>query len=400
MEEKLKETVLFLSGEIELLKNGNDQAHNFLGFGSLAYSLYYFNLWKYTKSEEYELKAFEEFNKGYNLLESTDYRTKFSLISGSTGVAWLHEYFVYHNFLEKQSAVNDFFDQTLLELSKEESRKNKFDLFYGILGYGSYYLMRYRNEKRTDIYLKKLVDILETISFTTDTGSYWFSDTFQDKKNSINLGMAHGIPSILSFLAKVYSFTRYDKAKVLGKSCCQWLLNFKNNNNNNKVSCFPYFVDLKSQKPIPQDTRLAWCYGDLSLAYAVFIFGKSTQDQYLVDSALDVLFHCVKRKQETCFTGILDRGFCHGTSGVFYLFNNIYRHTYDPLFKNAADYWLIKTLGQNELDISKFKAYGEFDGKVNYSHDLGLINGYLGINLALMSENNKKYNQWEEIFML
>ena len=96
-------------------------------------------------------------------------------------------------------------------------------------------------------------------------------------------------------------------------------------------------------------------------------------------------------------TGIHDKGFCHGVSGVYY----IYKKLNDILgtFKQAEEYWLEKLI--QDYKIESFYSYTYYKKQYKYVPDIGLVNGFGGIGMTLLSIINKdKKNEWDNIFML
>ncbi|QDZ60764.1 hypothetical protein EVD19_08965 [Elizabethkingia meningoseptica] len=81
---------------------------------------------------------------------------------------------------------------------------------HGAIGYGVYFLERYKNtsanqyKKKYLEYINKLLEYLEYSSVNYNNGIYWECEGNHEPKH-INLGLAHGIPSIVCFLARVYN---------------------------------------------------------------------------------------------------------------------------------------------------------------------------------------------------
>ena len=226
MEEKVKKTIeLFKSEILDFIKIN---PYLFLGGGASANSLFLFKYATYFGDEKILDLSLNEFEKVYNTIDFEKVNSEKSLIAGYTGVAWLNQYFVSQDLIEIDHDLFAFFDRLIFDFCKKDESLGKFDLFYGILGYGVYFLQRSKyNKSNADFYLNEIVNIMSRLAIRDSNGVFWNSDVFSEEKDKVNLGMAHGIPSIISFLAKVYKINGNDLAKNLGNDCVLWLLSKK-----------------------------------------------------------------------------------------------------------------------------------------------------------------------------
>lgn len=396
---KFGHTISTLTNEI--LKYNDQNPDLFLGAGALANSLFYFKLSRYTKEEFYIDKALSEFEKTYNRIDKVAIIDNMNLVSGYAGIAWLYQYYVNQNLIEYDSDFLLFFDELIINECRKDQVQGRYDLFYGIIGYGSYFLQRSKFDKNcADRYLDEITSLLTSMSIKDSIGTYWFSDMFSDEKNKVNIGMAHGLPSIISFLTKVYSINKNKLAKEMMIESANWLLQFKCKNKNSP-SMFPYLVNKESlEVPLTNTTRLAWCYGDLTIGYVIYVLGQTIDNEYYINQGLEVLKSCGRRKIEEPVNGVRDKGFCHGTSGIYYIFKKLSFRYGLIEFEEAQKYWFEKTLINLDESIECLKAYTIVNGKMNFAHDYGLINGYPGIGIALLSSIYMDSNEWDEIFML
>lgn len=396
---KFKNTIFILTEEI--LKYNDENTDFFLGAGSLGNSLFFYKHSKY-KDEDFFLKlALSEFEKVYESIENVNLYSNMNLVSGYAGIAWLFQYYVNQDVLEYDVDFFRFFDEAIISQCKKDEVLGRYDLFYGIIGYGSYFLQRSRyNKDYAEKYLNEIVEIINRISLKDQYGTYWFSDVFSDEKNKINIGMAHGIPSIISFLTKVYAINQNELAKDMLIKSTNWLLRLKTNNTES-CSLFPYLIDKnKDYTESNNSTRIAWCYGDLTIGYVIYTLGKTINEDNFVKKGWEILNHCSKRTIEAGNTGIHDKAFCHGTSGAYYIYNKLYTTYKLNEFEDIKNYWLEKTLINSNENIDALKSYSIVNGEVKYAHDYGLINGYIGIGVTLLSHLNGESNEWDEIFML
>ena len=88
-------------------------------------------------------------------------------------------------------------------------------------------------------------------------------------------------------------------------------------------------------------TRLAWCYGDLGIAFALYRAARARGR----DDPAEALALARNRGTETQEqAGVLDAGLCHGTAGVAHLYMRRHRASGDAELGQAARIWLDRTL--------------------------------------------------------
>lgn len=380
--------------EIDLYKHKNPSFA--LGSGKLGYSLLFSKFGKYTNNEVYVKKALEEFENIYEILEGGVSEEEVEIITGSGGIAWTFQYLVNNHFLEYDNDFFQFFDKVLIDKCRVITTHKNYDLFYGLLSYGNYFLQRTKHDESNKKYLIEIIDLLK--SCRDEKGIVW-NDDFGNNKNEINLGMAHGLPSQVVFLCKSFKYTQNNRDLSFAKHTLDFILRFKGKNDG--ISYFPYVVDNDnfSLNLSQYHARLAWCYGDLGIAYALLYYWYVSNDCFYKEQAVEILLHNANRKIENIQTKIYDKCFCHGTSGVFYMFHKINSFFNLPEFKEVSLYWLDQTL-KNHDDLNSFKTLAYKDGEMIYVTDLGMIEGYVGIALSLLGFLDSTGNEWEEIFML
>jgi len=139
-----------------------------------------------------------------------------TLGSGLSGAGWLIQNLVSTNTLNysdyNESLIE--FDNLIYKSIAHDKKLKNYDLFMGLIGKGVYFLSRYYFSKSIS-HLNCIVEItnlLLSFSISIDNKLHWIgrlqskddSDEFED---SIILGFAHGLPSILIFLSKVFAIS-------------------------------------------------------------------------------------------------------------------------------------------------------------------------------------------------
>jgi lantibiotic modifying enzyme len=215
--------------------------------------------------------------------------------------------------------------------------------------------------------------------------------------NTVNLGVAHGLPSILKFLSTCFKYQIdpvNSKQMAVGTT-----LKIQSSYQDFSLfgSCFPTVIDeqVKNSK-----SRLGWCYGDLGISYLLFTSGIDLNDSTVMNYAIDVLKLQTTRKsarQES----VLDAGLCHGTSGIALIFEQIYRATKIYSFRQSAKFWIDETLDLSKFSdgLAGFKTIKKTT-ESNYILSSGFLEGISGTGLALISAISQRPQLWTEILLL
>jgi len=190
----------------------------------------------------------------------------FSLCSGVTGLAWLVRYLEQRGILADADSVVGEIDMIISDSLKVDFEERNYDLLYGFIGKGIYFL----EHEHLNKYVYSIVDFLIKAAITVESGKTWLDNyTVLHKKDlnlKYNLGLAHGIPSIIIFLVLAYEKgIKRDEVKSLLISATEWLLAQKNTSKTNSI--FPSYSELED------NTQLAWCYGDLGIIIALINVG-------------------------------------------------------------------------------------------------------------------------------
>ncbi|MFO0507603.1 MAG: lanthionine synthetase LanC family protein, partial [bacterium] len=244
------------------------------------------------------------------------------------------------------STIADVIEEDLLtELlthSKREVKEGNYDYLLG--GMGIVLVIQQIGTKKYSLYLKALVDAIESLANRDLLGKacFWYQSSSisnpQKRLQVINMGLAHGLPSIILILNQLYSEgIEKGRCKKLIESCALWIQTKKSNIKVN-ASFFPYSFDSTG---VFHPSGLRWCYGDLGIAISFYLTGVSLHDVDLCNFGLEIARHCAKRSSEL---KIQESHFCHGTVGVAHIFNRLYNYTNDETFRIAAIHWFDKTI--------------------------------------------------------
>jgi lantibiotic biosynthesis protein len=278
-----------------------------------------------------------------------------------------------------------------------------YDLIGGLVGFGTYFLERFPAGRSLEG-IKLIVGHLETISQPFGSGIAWHSrpgllPDWQRERcpdGYYNLGVAHGIPGILHFLAEVAAADLDERAAVLLAGGMEWLMSQKRPAGS--LSWFSSWVAPGES----HDSRLTWCYGDLGILAVLLQIVRRFPRKEWKDFTQRLLDHCLAWPPE--LAGINDAALCHGATGVAHIFNRIYQAEGDVRCREAAVAWFERTLAMRVpgTGVGGFSAASRPDltGPLVWEVSPAFLDGSLGIALALLSALTPIEPQWDRMLLL
>jgi len=350
----------------------------------LLLSLFY----RYTNDGRY----LDGLNQTIELMNEKIYTGKTTITSycsGIAGYAWLILYLKEKDLIEVD--LDDYLYDIDLALTKSVAQMieiKKFDQLHGAVGIGSYFLKR-GNMK----IVKQIIDGLFNQRKNINNNLTW--SWIKDDHEILDFGLAHGIPGTLFFLFKCFlkNISPQKSAEMI-RDNVSFMLNYLNLSG--IPSYFPYSIDcdqIMQHDKKQNRSRLAWCYGDLTLLYVLLKLSPLFPVQIPL---IPMLEHVAKRRSST-ETLVKDAGLCHGSSGVAQIFYRLYRNTGNTGFEEAGKYWLAKTLLLgNEADGCAGYVFSENKNML----PLDLLVGVSGVGSVLLSFQNPELMDWDEIMFL
>ncbi len=366
--------------------------------GNGGISLFYFYFGKIFYKKEFLDKSVFIIN---NLLKSNFSDATFAY--GSTGIMWLLEFFNKNNFLTTNLQISNEVKRSIYEYGKNNFRSSNADLFTGGLGACLFFLEIFYDgfdKKYIEYYIDEIQQQAESEGDCIKWSTTFYSDGKPTNERIYNLGLAHGIPSIISVLSMMYEVgIRKDACQKLLKDSINWVLNQELPST--FLSRFSLGVMKNNPKELSQlPSRLAWCYGDLGIASAIWMAGISTSNEEWKKKAVEIMLHASKRR-DLKENSVIDAGLCHGTSGIAHIFNRFYQATKIEEFKEAAIYWFNETLNMAKFEdgLAGYKTWmGEDYG--GWQNSSGLLEGTAGIGLALLAAISYEEPKWDRCLLL
>ena len=326
-----------------------------------------------------------------------------ALYGGFSGVAWVCEH-LRGRLLDEAEDANEEIDEALLELLDVETWAYPYDLIAGLVGYGVYALERYPRGA-TKICLEKVLSHLERLAVRTPAGLAWHTPPALLTETQLrewpqghyNLGMAHGIPGVISFLSQVLCLCESlaPRAGLLLEGAVAWLLGQRASGDE---YWFPHLVS--AAQPM-QPSRLAWCYGDPGCAIALLAAARALDSPQIEATALAVA-RCASRRPEQ-LSGVQDAGLCHGASGLALVFGRMSQVARDDALREAASLWTRRALEMRQpgSGIAGYRTHiwDEKRGAMDWEGSDSFLTGVGGIALALLSAATEVSPDWDSLLL-
>lgn len=363
---------------------------NFLGDCSGAI-IFLFNYSRcYNDNQAYEMAC----NYVENLVKY--YTSHLENVTSLSKFQWMIKYLSDNKFIEidQYSETERLtLDEYLFSAQNVFFRNGLFDFLHGGLSIGLYFLINNKTEE-----IRKMIDDISKLSEKDVNGLKWKSVTkLSTWEEKYNLSLSHGMSSLVVMLCKIYdNAIECDKTKQMIEGAIKYILA-------QKLPAGQYIsiygnLALESSEFIVS-SRLAWCYGDLCVAVALWKASKSLKRNDWAEEAKTILIHSSKRR-DLNENGVIDACFCHGASGIAHIFHRMYKETELDECGEAARYWMEKT-----IEMSKFKdglaGYKVWRRDNGFENDAGLLEGIAGIGLALLSYHSEMaIMSWDECLLL
>jgi len=324
---------------------------------------------------------------------------------GITGLAWVIQLFGNSKIISKKDC------ETLNKIDQYVGKSLKFsevdivyDLFQGIIGKGLYFIER--KNKYSISKLEEIVDFFEhsAVKISSDVIAWpdyytsYHDKTERDGLGYYNFGLAHGIPSIIVFLSKLFIMgIAKEKCRSLIKKSINFLLIHKKEQE--PIFSYPTKVYPKNGHLISDTSykKLGWCYGPLSMSIAYLAAYKVLNEKSLFNEAFRIAKETSRLDAEEIVKASnepadMDIYFCHGTSGLAYIYYLLHSVFKDESTQYAMNYWKEKTYDKVNEMLQKKQA-------INPS---GVIDGITGVCMVMneLELNVAARLQWNKMFLL
>lgn len=340
-----------------------------------------------------------------------------SIFSGLSGIGLAtvclsHNGLHYNNFINN---INKYIKSNAYNYLKSLKFKNDlhmeyYDIISGVSGLGNYCTLFKEDEEMVNILteiVKYIINLTEDISVNDKKVPGWYiksNNQFSQKdkekwpQGCFNIGLAHGIPSLLILLinASKIGINLNGQNNSIYK-LIQFLINFRVEDNNGG-----YWTTHISLKEFNNNeindfyTRDAWCYGTPGVAYSLLLAGIQLNNDEYVNIAVNAMKNSIKNLRD-----VKSSIFCHGLSGIAYITYKFFLKTQDKFFKEQYIQLIDKILDMYNPNTP----FGFFDIEANYEKDIihnniGIIDGTTGVILTLLALKYGNKTPWDYAFML
>ena len=327
--------------------------------------------------------------------------------TGIAGMGWVLEHLKAYDFIEADTDGRlAELDEHLYAVMTDDLNHNDYDFLHGGIGYGYYFLKRYKHttsnvlKQRYKDYLLASVAQLNRFAETDGDQVRWGVLHEGSQEIRYNFGLAHGIPSIINYLSRLYVFKDFkNETEKMLRGSVNYILGVKSDDLND-FSLFPNWVKKGEEKSRKEKNRLAWCYGDLGTGISLWKASKALNDKILSATAIIILKHAAQRTSPE-HSLVIDVGICHGSYGNAQIFNRLYKETGLPDFKKAALFWIEDGL-KKAIHKDGYAGYKQWYGsEKKWSPELSLLEGISGIGLTIISYlSEEDMMAWDECLMI
>jgi lantibiotic biosynthesis protein len=335
------------------------------------------------------------------------------LYSGFIGIAWAVEHLQGRLLEAEGEDANSELDDALLQHLNARSLEDDYDLISGLAGFGLYGLTRAHRPSGYAI-VEKLVRMLQDSAHETADGKTWFTspNLLPQWQRDLypagyyNLGLAHGMPAVLAFLGgAIAKGVLVEIAQPLLEDSVRWML--AQENPSNSGSCFatvqlPDGPGSRERNPEGLKSRIAWCYGDLGLAFGLLHAARAVGRSDWEAEALRIARLSAQRPANDA--GVRDPGLCHGAAGNAHLFNRLYQLSGDDVFADAARAYFQMTLefrnpGQGYGGFQRWQLKEGSQTEFEFVTELAWLEGSSGILMALLAAVTDLEPAWDQFLM-
>ena len=372
--------------------------------GNLGKVLYYHYRYQHSDDPIYQQQGEEMLETIFKKLKKGKSRLtrRISLSRGLSGLAWTLHILSSERFIDHD--VSSFarpIDRSINRVITHYIDQDDLDFMHSSVGALAYLTDRLSTAPELRSTLEACVLALEK-KLTAHRPGHYIQNLYIYQKyqygeaTNINLGLSHGLCSILLVLLQLYNqgICQAKIANIIEQNVLFLLSTLRVENfTDHRRSAFPsnVIVDLPPEDERNQvfyAQRMGWCYGDLNqvllLYRAGMVFGKKDWIE-IADRVGAFTLH--KKSYEE--TKVEDVFLCHGTSGVAQFYKSLYQLSGHQQYLIGYDYWLQQTL-------ARLSTINDIEADVAP----GFLEGLIGTGLVLMNQELSSSSQWEKLMLL
>lgn len=319
---------------------------------------------------------------------------------GLAGVVWSVCHLRNIGVLETDTDFGESIEAFIEQIDTELARDN-YDQFNGFIGYAM--VLMEDNPVAHRAVINKIISWLVDKAQSRQDGSYWI-DPVRGHGQQIDLGTPHGMVGICLFMLACLESGVCDNPDAV-KACLhrssKWAFErFKIVGS----EFLPYQWNLTDPNSDDVKGRLAWCYGNMSLAYLMYRLDNVCGVNCHSSNALELMDRVTTLDVENAGVdfidslGFYDTALCHGSGGVYLIFKRLLDASKEQRYRKSAENWLAETLKLVEKQTVKFPWLTTEHHGIN--EDCGFLNGLAGTGLSLITAVDDTKRGWERMLLL
>lgn len=365
--------------------------------GSLSLAIYHGWMAHRSTKNDHQTLAFEYVNKAIKSFKEAQ-NSNGSLASGLAGLGFSLNFLNDLDILEAPKSLVENIDRIILEWCKKSIANKDFDPLHGAGGSIGYLLTRVGYTVKKEEF-EELVKLFVDLGNKTNKGVFWQTpEIYLTNKSDkiLNQSLSHGAAGIMILLNRIYEkgIAGVYLKELLERTMDGILAN------ETDPELTKTFYATRILNETAQQGRLAWCYGDLGVLIALQQLSSDFsgyKSQFKSNEMMS--FHSDRRSLED--TQIDNPGFCHGSSGLYYIFDYL-EPSFGPLSPRiipAKEYW--KQITANYLEkLPASQLFLKKDRIGNLHMQYGLLEGLCGTELAVQGVETINGRKWSEIFLM
>lgn len=324
---------------------------------------------------------------------------EYSFCNGICGILYNLFHLQQKGFIDVETdEARQYYREYIARKMSADISNGQYDFMHYALGAAIYFLKTEPGESQN--HLDDFIRILYKKREKNNGQVKWLSNMNITGRYEYNIGMAHGMSSIVIFLCQAIS-------TGINREICEELLDqtvryilAQEIDHLQYGSYFPT-TSIESQYPDLQKSRLGWCYGDLGVATALWRAGKTMEKEYWKKKALEIFeFNTTRTALES--NNVMDAVICHGTAGIAQIFRRMHLETGNQKFLDTSTYWIQETLKMAKWEdgVAGYKCWlGKDYG--GWGKSYSFLEGIAGIGLALLAAiGEESFSDWDEIILL
>ncbi len=317
----------------------------------------YFGLrYKHSKNIIFKEKAITLLDKFIEQFGDYDFHK--GILTGFEGVFWSIAYLEECGIIENADDYLSDLEQELLTSIIYDIKSDNFELYYGFTGKLQYFLnSKHLSNEIIVTLINSAIASLWNSKLEYEGQFYWLDPERLKEHEVVDLGIAHGIVGVLTFLTRLKELNfKNDHISPLLTGILKTILNAPNIVKGD--SFFPDIYSIKKEKQHLNtfDSRLGFCTGDIPVAYGLYYYGVTFKDDFIIKKAQEITDRISSRDIANSHLlhladhDFFDIGFCHGISSICFILAKINTWYQNPSLNSRLQYW------NNELQKNTLKA--------------------------------------------